>query len=97
MDECAICYDTINGNDKNILKCNHIFHKNCIEKWFQKSHHCPLCRDSQFNKLIKEFENNYYKNQTKIINQMKQCDSQLFRIISPHQKFYWFNIDPENN
>ena len=69
--ECSICYDLINNNDKLILKCNHSFHNNCIEKWFAKSHHCPLCRDSKFNRSLKDFEIHYYENQTKIINQMK--------------------------
>ena len=95
MMECSICYDIINDNEKIILKCNHSFHNNCIDKWFTKSHHCPLCRDSKFNRSLKDFEIHYYENQSKIITKMKKCDSQLFRIISPHQKFYWFNIDPE--
>ena len=26
------------------LLCGHLFHKNCIKKWFRKNPTCPLCR-----------------------------------------------------
>ena len=26
------------------LKCNHYFHKKCLNKWLKKSVSCPLCR-----------------------------------------------------
>lgn len=52
--ECGICFE---GKEDMILlnSCNHIYHKNCILKWFNtrpsgdnrncnKSNSCPLCR-----------------------------------------------------
>ena len=39
---CSICLDTIDINDKIKTRCNHIFHKNCLEKW--KKNNCPNCR-----------------------------------------------------
>nr|CAD2169971.1 unnamed protein product [Meloidogyne enterolobii] len=36
--ECSICLDELN-NGKNltqIIHCKHVFHKNCIESWFDK-------------------------------------------------------------
>ena len=46
--ECAICLENIdfeNLENIGILKCNHMFHKKCIIKWFQtsKNYKCPLC------------------------------------------------------
>lgn len=46
--ECSICFDTVNVNYK--LKCNHHFHKKCVEKFFSFRFHnklsmnCPNCR-----------------------------------------------------
>ena len=52
--DCPICFDKITRVDKTVLKCNHLFHKECIDKWFKKSHCCPLCRDSLFNMNISD-------------------------------------------
>lgn len=41
--ECAICLDTI-VDDLFVTKCNHNFHKKCIDGWLKKSKSCPLCR-----------------------------------------------------
>lgn len=43
--ECAICLDTIDIKDLEILKCTHKFHKECINSWIQKSPTCPYCRE----------------------------------------------------
>ena len=42
---CHICNDIFKTNNK-IFKfniCNHAYHYKCINKWFDKSHDCPLC------------------------------------------------------
>ena len=46
---CSICANTLDGDDKYVkLKCNHIFHKNCITKWLNSSkksnNYCPDCK-----------------------------------------------------
>lgn len=43
---CNICLEEINKEDSLIkLKCNHIYHKNCIKEWLTKqSTKCPNCR-----------------------------------------------------
>ena len=43
--ECCIClkkytYESI----ATILECEHIFHKECLEKWFTKKKNCPICQ-----------------------------------------------------
>ena len=94
--DCCICYDIITDQE-GILSCDHIFHKECIEKWFKRSHQCPLCRKSKFDIPFEDYEKNYWKKSNEMIQKMKKCDQSLFKINSPYQKFYWFNIDPENS
>ena len=43
--KCSICLFKYKKPD--IIKefpCNHVFHKNCILKWLEKSNICPLCK-----------------------------------------------------
>jgi hypothetical protein len=42
-DLCSICQSLAKGVVRS-LKCNHIFHKECIDKWFKRSVHCPNCK-----------------------------------------------------
>jgi hypothetical protein len=43
---CPISFDIFNGDDDVILikKCNHIFKKQSLESWLERSHRCPYCR-----------------------------------------------------
>lgn len=42
---CCICFgDYHNGMVMQMLPCNHIIHRACIIKWYQKSQTCPMCR-----------------------------------------------------
>lgn len=44
---CAICLEQIEGQlGKTIqrTKCNHFFHKACLQTWLDKSSNCPCCR-----------------------------------------------------
>ncbi|UJR32770.1 hypothetical protein I4U23_020230 [Adineta vaga] len=52
---CAICLLPY-MKPKSTL-CNHIFCRNCIELWHEKSLTCPLCRDISSNKHIKTVRN----------------------------------------
>lgn len=43
---CAICLSSIHLNEKNSyeLECKHVFHTDCIVKWFRNSNgNCPCC------------------------------------------------------
>ena len=46
---CAICMEVrdVRSQDNRVLQCMHVFHKECIDKWFQESKHrtCPTCRN----------------------------------------------------
>lgn len=41
---CSICLDEFKYHDKIIrLKCQHIFHENCLKKWCYTGEKCPNC------------------------------------------------------
>ena len=42
-DFCCICQESINKEIVRKLTCNHQFHIDCIEHWFEKRNNCPLC------------------------------------------------------
>lgn len=42
---CAVCMETLDvGVEAIRLPCFHLYHRDCIVKWLQVSHYCPLCR-----------------------------------------------------
>lgn len=43
--KCSICLEEYKKKDNvNLLKCNHIFHNNCLKMWLYNNNTCPLCR-----------------------------------------------------
>ena len=51
-DQCDLCYNmTKRGDLGRELKCGHLFHRECIDSWFQQDDEdmlCPTCYQSQF-------------------------------------------------
>jgi len=45
-DKCAICTSSYDVDPvvRKITACGHMFHRACVDQWFQKSQSCPLCR-----------------------------------------------------
>ena len=41
-DLCPICYQPMES-DVRIMHCNHLFHENCLKKWFYIQDKCPMC------------------------------------------------------
>lgn len=46
--DCAICLEDFKDGDlcRVLSKCNHMYHKGCIDQWLIKDNHCPFCRSS---------------------------------------------------
>lgn len=46
QENCAICQDHYTeGQAIRVLnQCQHAFHKGCIDPWFERNVHCPVCR-----------------------------------------------------
>ena len=48
--DCFICYDEFSTTDNRYvveLDCRnkHVFHTDCVNKWFEKNTVCPLCKE----------------------------------------------------
>lgn len=43
--DCRICLDDLDATSVTLPVCKHLFHKECLEKWFQSSgkQSCPSC------------------------------------------------------
>jgi len=43
---CAVCQDSMSSGQtvRRINRCGHAFHTTCIDTWFQRNVHCPVCR-----------------------------------------------------
>lgn len=45
-EECPICCSNDTNDQYVMLKCRHLFHKNCISEWLNNGSNCPLCREN---------------------------------------------------
>lgn len=42
---CTVCHESLaNSEVRRINHCSHMFHQRCINRWFQQSSKCPVCR-----------------------------------------------------
>ena len=41
---CVICCESDSLHNLCTTKCNHVFHKNCLQKWCILNNSCPTCR-----------------------------------------------------
>lgn len=44
---CVICVKPFERGEKiyRVIKCSHIYHKNCFEPWIVDWETCPICRE----------------------------------------------------
>ena len=56
---CCICLVTMKlGDDIVLLKCQHLFHYKCLEKWIETKEVCPFCRGKiEFGQIVKKEDN----------------------------------------
>merc|ERR1712176_50192 len=39
---CVICFSEMESGKE--LPCKHVFHLNCLKRWFEQKQECPMCR-----------------------------------------------------
>uniref|UniRef100_A0A7S1ES25 RING-type domain-containing protein n=1 Tax=Timspurckia oligopyrenoides TaxID=708627 RepID=A0A7S1ES25_9RHOD len=46
-DECIICMTKYEKAELlRVLKCEHVYHRDCVDPWLRLSTQCPLCRQA---------------------------------------------------
>ncbi|XWS52055.1 hypothetical protein CRYUN_Cryun11dG0034500 [Craigia yunnanensis] len=52
--DCAICLEGLEEKEVCwvLVKCDHVFHKPCVEEWLKINFSCPLCRTNAFSIII---------------------------------------------
>ena len=46
--QCSVCWEDFSLDEMvNQLRCEHIFHKDCIKPWLELHATCPVCRKPQ--------------------------------------------------
>ncbi|CAL9023360.1 unnamed protein product [Prunus brigantina] len=56
--ECSICLDEFSeGEQVTQTPCKHKFHEDCILKWLNGKHFCPMCRFQLPTKVTKDAMN----------------------------------------
>jgi hypothetical protein len=43
---CPICLETMRGRGCSRLPCEHVYHTECVQKWWERHASCPYCRMS---------------------------------------------------
>ena len=54
---CVICLENMKCNEYyRTLKCNHKYHKRCIDKWINKynNYYCPTCKENAFIEIHRD-------------------------------------------
>ncbi|XP_016504789.1 RING-H2 finger protein ATL40 [Nicotiana tabacum] len=54
--ECAVCLSILENGEivRNLPNCKHIFHVECIDKWFNCHSTCPICRAEAKPQILPE-------------------------------------------
>ena len=92
--ECSICLKIIQENEKYKTQCNHIFHRDCINRWLMIKQKCPYCRcnvviDNNTKYMLFHDNDKYYFNNNGNIEILLKQDIDLIeRYIFNHTNIY---------
>ncbi|XP_039055215.1 NEP1-interacting protein 1-like isoform X1 [Hibiscus syriacus] len=53
---CSICLQGLKEGElgRNLPRCGHVFHLNCIDEWLSRQGTCPMCREHVFTDVNQE-------------------------------------------
>lgn len=66
IETCPICFDEVSLRCLHKTFCGHVYHKNCIMKWFETSDECPVCRHEESEDPLIVFKKNIKTNMEEI-------------------------------
>lgn len=73
--ECNICLMAIeNESTVRMLNCYHIYHSECIEKWFIEHMNCPTCKKDYKGKADKGYNLNEFLQTINVDNECFYSD-----------------------
>lgn len=95
MTTCSICLNEVRSSRHNSnppIRCGHIFHAACLDKWKAKGKHtCPMCRQvfdvSKFS-VVLTVTNNYTAN----VTSMNLSQENVFNVFDVFE----LNVDLED-
>ncbi|XP_073301938.1 RING-H2 finger protein ATL3-like [Primulina huaijiensis] len=93
--ECAVCLCEVTEGEKTRLlpKCNHGFHVECIDMWFQSHSTCPLCRNPVANQC-QSSENSAADSTLETTQQIPAAENPSFSTETPNfptNVLFWGN------
>ena len=91
MEKCSICLNDIIDN-KELLKCCHIYHKECIDEWLKTKNTCPLCRMKVKDDIDKQIPQRYGGGQGATFELVRYDAADVYLTGGPSVTF--FRTDP---
>jgi hypothetical protein len=58
IEACPVCFEDVQFSNRHMTTCHHVFHQECIRKWFETSDECPICRREQIEDPFILFKHN---------------------------------------
>lgn len=92
--ECSICLKIIQENKKYKTQCNHVFHRDCINRWLMIKQNCPYCRcnivinNNTKYMLFHDNDKYYFNNNGSIEILLKQDIDLIEQYIFNHTNVY---------
>ena len=78
-DCCSICQEQINSQSiiRQVDRCGHVFHHECIEKWLSDHRKCPLCMQN-----VIQTEDEQPTTHTDTTNEQTSREERLFNLVA---------------
>lgn len=76
---CAICMCDLDPTDYIYnLKCHHVFHLDCLERWYSRRNTCPVCK--QPVDFIVTIEDHYTFNRDVYEQSLREANARSFAL-----------------
>ena len=92
---CTICLDDFEPDNKvRIVKCEHVFHRECIDKWLLENNFtCPTCREEVADHIANITNENEHDRE----NHNDHYDDEYQNLQNEHNDNYDYDEDNDEN